>query len=1031
MSEVGQLERITQERVKNLFIDVLDYTYLGDWTERTINSNVENVHLEKYLKRQGYSEYLIRKAVEELEVLGKDNSRSLYDANKEIYSKLRYGTQIRENLGEDKQTVMYINWNEPEKNDFYIAEEVTINGQHKKRPDIVIYVNGIALGIIELKRSIVSINKGIRQNILNQEEEFIKPFFNTMQLVMSGNDTEGLRYGTIETKAKYFQRWKDDPKAEDLISQKIKLLKGDRKDCLDKEIISMCYKERLLNIIHDFIVYDKGDKKLCRPNQYFGVLAATKRVKKREGGIIWHTQGSGKSLTMVWLAKWIRENIPDSRILIITDREELDKQIKKVFKGVDEKIARMKSGGELIEKLNSTTPLIMCSLIHKFGANKNKSDDEDINEYIKEIKKNLPDNFKAKGDIYVFIDECHRTQSGKLHEAMKIILPDSMFIGFTGTPLLKKDKKKSIEIFGTYIHTYKYDEAVEDNVVLDLRYEARDIDQYLSSQERIDKWFDTKTKELTDYAKERLKQRWGTLQAVLSSRSRLEKIASDVIFDMETKDRLQNGKGNGMIICSSIYEACVLYNIFQDKGFKKCAVVTSYQPNKNDILDESTGEDRVSETRFKYDTYQEMLNGKNTEDFEDEVKKKFVEQPANMKLLIVVDKLLTGFDAPPATYLYIDKYMQDHGLFQAICRVNRLHTKDKEYGYIVDYKDLFKSLEKSIEDYTSEAFDGYDEEDINDVIKNRLKKAKENLDQALEQVKTLCEPVQPPKGTAEYIDYFVAEDTTDESQLKDNEPKRIDLYKYVSSLVRSYSNIANEMIDAGYKPDEIKTIKKDVKEYDIIREEIMHAAGDYIDLKSYEGDMRHLIDSYIDSKSSEVLAKFEGLALVDLLVRDGKEAIDNLPERIKEDNEAVAETIENNVRKLIVDESPTNPAYYKRMSELLDEVIRLRKNQTLEYKEYLDKIIDLAKRSKDGGQSTEYPEGIKTKGQKALFDNLGEDEDLAEKLDHRIKEVRPHGWRGNRLKTRKVEYAVKEVLGNDEEKLKEIMEIINEHKGEY
>ncbi|MDW7669655.1 MAG: type I restriction endonuclease, partial [Bacillota bacterium] len=175
MSEVGQLERITQERVKKLFIDVLDYTYLGDWTERTINSNVENVHLEKYLKRQGYSEYLVRKAVEELEVLGKDNSRSLYDANKEIYSKLRYGTQIREHHGEDKQTVMYINWKEPEKNDFYIAEEVTINGQHKKRPDIVIYINGIALGIIELKRSIVSINKGIRQNILNQEEEFIKP----------------------------------------------------------------------------------------------------------------------------------------------------------------------------------------------------------------------------------------------------------------------------------------------------------------------------------------------------------------------------------------------------------------------------------------------------------------------------------------------------------------------------------------------------------------------------------------------------------------------------------------------------------------------------------------------------------------------------------------------------------------------------------------------------------------------------------------------------------------------------------------
>ncbi|PUU90492.1 type I restriction endonuclease subunit R [Halanaerobium sp.] len=1031
MSEIGQLERKTQERVKKLFIDILDYKYLGDWTERTVNSNLEKELLEKYLKRQNYSQYLVKKAVDEIEILGKDNSRSIYDVNKDIYTFLRYGTQIEEEHGEHKKTVKYINWDKPEENDFYIAEEVSIEGEHKKRPDLVLYINGIALGVIELKRSTVSVNKGIRQNIANQQSQYIKPFFNTMQLIMAGNDTEGLRYGTIETKEKYYLRWKEDYKADDFTSKSIRLLMNDVNSSLDKEVIAMCHKKRILSIIHDFVVFDKGIKKICRPNQYFGVKAAVKRVKKREGGIIWHTQGSGKSLTMVWLAKWIRENIPDSRILIITDREELDKQIKKVFKGVDENIVRMKRSSELIEKLNSTTPLLMCSLIHKFGARSQKSEDDDITEYIEELEKNLPENFNAKGDIYLFIDECHRTQSGKLHVAMKHILPNSMFIGFTGTPLLKKDKKKSIEIFGSYIHTYKYDEAVEDDVVLDLRYEARDIDQYIESQEKIDQWFEAKTKGLTDYAKDRLKERWGTLQAVLSSKSRLEKIASDIIFDMETKDRLQNGKGNAMLISTSIYEACVLYNIFQDKGFKRCAVVTSYQPNHRDVLDEYTGEDRVGETRVKYETYNKMLEGKDTEKFEDEVKKKFVEQPANMKLLIVVDKLLTGFDAPPATYLYIDKQMQDHGLFQAICRVNRLHTKDKEYGYIIDYKDLFKSLEKSIDNYTSEAFEGYDKEDITDVIKNRLAKAKEKLDEALEQVKTLCEPVQPPKKTTDYIDYFVAEDTTDEKQLKDNEPKRIDLYKYVSSLVRSYSNIANEMIEAGYTPDEVRTIKEEVKKYDTVREEVMHAAGDYIDLKAYEGDMRHLIDTYIDSKGSKLIAKFEDLALVDLLVKDGKEAIDELPEGIKKDEEAVAETIENNVRKLIIEESPTNPAYYKRMSNILDEIILQRRSKTIEYKAYLDKIIELAKRSKSGGSSVEYPERINTRAQRALFDNLEEDEELASMLHQRIKEVKPHGWRGSKLKTRKIEYAVKEILENNEEKVDKIMEIIEEHRGEY
>ena len=349
---------------------------------------------------------------------------------------------------------------------------------------------------------------------------FIMPFFATVQLIMAGNDTEGLRYGVILTPEKYYLKWKEDIDVENL---------------LDRQLLQTCQKERFLELIHDFIVYDAGTKKICRHNQYFGVKAAQKRVRESEGGIIWHTQGSGKSMIMVWLTKWIREHIPNARVLIITDRDELDKQIEKVFKGVDEQIQRTTSGKDLVEKLNLSSPWLMCSLIHKFG-NKEEADYEG---FIEDISKYLPRDFSAKGDIYVYVDECHRTQSGELHKAMKKILPNATFIGFTGTPLLKVDKQKSIEIFGSYIHTYKFDEAVRDNVVLDLRYEARDIDQNITSQDKIDKWFEAKTKGLTEYAKMQLKQKWGTMQTVLSSQSRLEKIVADIMLDMETKDRLE------------------------------------------------------------------------------------------------------------------------------------------------------------------------------------------------------------------------------------------------------------------------------------------------------------------------------------------------------------------------------------------------------------------------------------------------------------------------------------------------------------
>lgn len=1010
MSQVGDKERITQDRIIELFQNDLKYTYLGNWHDRENNSNIEETLLRKFLNKKGYRKELMDKAIFEFTQAATNQSKSLYDVNKEVYTLLRYGAKVKAQAGENNETVWFIDWQNPKENNFAIAEEVTIRGENKKRPDILIYVNGIALGVLELKRSTVSVSEGIRQNLDNQKKEFIEHFFTTIQLVMAGNDTEGIRYGTIKTAEKYYLSWKEESKVENL---------------LDRNILQLCSKERFIEIIHDFMVFDRGIKKLCRPNQYFGVKAAAESVRKREGGIIWHTQGSGKSLTMVWLTKWIKENISDARILVITDRDELDKQIEKVYKGVNEEIYRTKSGADLIQKLNATSPSLICSLIHKFGTR----GEPDYDSYIDELKKNLPLDFRAKGDVYVFVDECHRTQSGKLHDAMKFILPNSVFIGFTGTPLMKKDKKKSIEVFGRFIHTYKFDEGVEDKVVLDLRYEARDVDQNITSQAKIDKWFEAKTKGLTTNALAQLKKKWGTMQRVLSSRSRLEKIVADIMLDMETKNRLQNGRGNAMLVAGSIYEACKYYEIFQSHGFTNCAIVTSYTPNSKDKKGETIGEGTLTEKLKQYEVYMKMLNGKDPEKFEDEVKDKFINEPAQMKLLIVVDKLLTGFDAPSATYLYIDKNMQDHGLFQAICRVNRLDGEDKDYGYIIDYKDLFKSLEKAVDDYTSEAFDNYEKEDVEGLLVNRLKAAKEDLDNILESIKALCEPVEQPKDTLAYIRYFCAKNTEDKEQLKDNEQKRVALYKMASALVRAYTNIANEMEEAGYTLQQIKEIKEDVKHFENASMEVKLASGDYIDLKKYEPAMRHLIDTYISAEESEVISNFDDMSLIELIVERGEDAIDTLPKGIKGNKGATAETIENNVRKLIIDETPTNPKYYEKMSALLDELIKERKADVKSYEEYLAKIIELTKKAKNPGSSTEYPNDMNSSGKRALYDNLDKNENLALAIHYDIMNSRKDSWRGNIIKERAVKYAIKKHI-EDSEKVEEIFRIVKQ-QGEY
>ena len=842
-------------------------------------------------KRYKFSQSNVLKAVDEL--AGVSLNEGLMVANERITNLLLLGTSLEENLEDGTKrsfSFKFIDFEGLQNNDFYVTEEFEVSrvsqsdAQKHRRPDLVLFINGIPIVVIELKKSSVSFENGIKQLEKEQGKDEIAHLFKYIQLTIAANGS-GARYGTTGTPFKFYSVWKeqDEVKAKESLKSVVK----DREiSALDMTLFALLSKDRLLRLVRHYIVFDKRMKKVCRYQQFFAIEETLKRVsaKKdgaRAGGLIWHTQGSGKSLTMVMLTKLLKQIYINSKIIVVTDRIDLDEQIHETFKNTDIKAGRASSGSDLIEKLQSGVSVI-TTLVHKF-------------EKVQSQKVVIRDS-----DIFVLVDESHRTQGGDLHKAMKKALPLACYIGFTGTPLLKREKN-SFAKFGGEIHRYTIDDAVKDGAVLPLLYEGRYVGQEVLDPDGLIRKFDLISRELGDEAKRDLQQKWARFERVASSEQRLELIAVDI--NEHIKKTLKKSGFKAMLATQRKYDAIKYHQIFEEFGEIKSAYVIS--SNEHEELEGGHKE-------YVAKAWQDTIKGYGSEEaYLKHVKDEFI-YGDEIDLLIVVDKLLTGFDAPRASTLYIDKQLREHNLLQAIARVNRLYD-GKDYGYIIDYRGLLGELDQALTSYAS--LSGFDPEDITGAVidvRSEIIKAKTyytHLDDLFSSVKFKDD-----------LESYVA--------VLEDVQKRDDFKEWLSQFARAFKlALSSEKIYDILSEEEIKAYKQRVKFYNELRKTVQLRYHEACDFGKYEAQMQKLLDTYVNAQGVNELTK---------LVNIFETEFDDEVQRVEGKN-AKADTIISAISAVVKEKMDSNPAFYKSIAQQIQDIIDEYKAKRLSEEEKLAK----------------------------------------------------------------------------------------------
>ena len=876
-------------------------------------------------KRYKFSQSSVLKAVDEL--AGVSLNEGLMVANERITNLLLLGTSLEENLeGGTKRSFSFkfIDFENLQNNDFYVTEEFEVSrvsqsdAQKHRRPDLVLFINGIPIVVIELKKSSVSFENGIKQLEKEQGKDEIAHLFKYIQLTIAANGS-GARYGTTGTPFKFYSVWKE----QDGVNENLKSAIKDRKiSTLDTTLFALLSKDRLLRLVRHYILFDQKMKKVCRYQQFFAIEETLKRVSMvkdgaRAGGLIWHTQGSGKSLTMVMLTKLLKQIYPNSKIIVVTDRIDLDEQIHETFKNTDVKAGRASSGSDLIEKLQSGVSVI-TTLVHKF-------------EKVKNQKVAIRD-----GDIFVLVDESHRTQGGDIHKAMKKALPLACYIGFTGTPLLKREKN-SFAKFGGEIHRYTIDDAVKDGAVMPLLYEGRYVGQKVLDHEGLTRKFDLISRELGYEAKRDLQQKWARFERVASSEQRLELIAVDI--NEHIKKTLKKSGFKAMLATQRKYDAIKYHEIFEEFGEIKSAYVIS--SNEHEELEGGHKE-------YIAKAWQETIKDYGSEEaYLKYVKNEFI-YGDEIDLLIVVDKLLTGFDAPRASTLYIDKQLKEHNLLQAIARVNRLYD-GKDYGYIIDYRGLLGELDQALTSYAS--LSGFDPEDITGAVidvRSEIVKAKTyytHLDDLFSGVKFKDD-----------LESYVA--------VLEDVQKRDDFKEWLSQFARAFKlALSSEKIYDILSEDDIKIYKQRVKFYNELRKAVQLRYHEACNFGKYEAQMQKLLDTYVSAKEVNELTK---------LVNIFETEFDDEVQRVEGKN-AKADTIISAVSAVVKEKMDSNPAFYKSIAQQIQDIIDEYKAKRLSEEEKLAKaklLKDLITGALKPNEDRYPKEFNANKILFAIFDNL-------------------------------------------------------------